>query len=227
MTEEEKLEKARPFLNGKFWALFESTGQVSAVAVNGYLTVVTEEFQKLFGYNEDECRGMHFKAITDPVDYDTDQKFYESLLRGEREKYTVVKRYIPKRGERFDAILYVRALHDDSSNEIVAVVSTITPLKHEVDNAIRSSMYSDVMERNAKEIIDSSHNVSQTVKSDVNGKDKSLLGRIGEWSLKFVESIKGLNVVQSILVAFLATLTVVGLMCWYYLGEILEAVSKQ
>lgn len=228
MTEEEKLEKAKPFLNGKFWAYFESSGNVSAVAINGYLAVVTKEFVTLFGYNQDECHGMHFRSITDPMDYDTDELLYQSLLRGEREQYTLVKRYIPKRGERFDAHLIVRALHDDSTKELVAVVATIVPKRTIVTTKIMSSTDPDTMERNAKDVIKTNKQVINDYYAydKRESKDKSLLGRIGEWSLKFVESVKGLNLTQSLLVAFLATLATVGVISWYYLAQILEAITR-
>lgn len=221
----------KPFLNGKFWALFNGVREPAVVIVNDLVAVTTREFCELFEYNADELIGMDFKAITDPKDYHTDKMLYDSLMRGERDSYTLVKTYLRKRSKPFDALLIVVALRTKEDSTEKAVVSIIKPLRHRITEPIYASDDPDTMEMNAKRIIDYSHEISvktnETAARIESIEDKRpFISRLGDWVLKLVDGIKGLNVTQSMLVAFLAALALAGFLLWQYFPQILEVLKQ-
>lgn len=220
----------KPFLNGKFWALFNGMREPAVVVVNDVLTVTNKEFCDLFEYGPDELHGMDFRAITDPKDYHTDKMLYDSLMRGERETYFLNKTYLRKFSKPFNALLIVQALRTREDTSEKAVVSIIKPLRNIVSEPVYASNDPDEMERNAKRIIDYSHEIS--VKASPKAgltqtEDKRpFLTRLGDWVLKLVDAIKGLSFVQCILVAFLALLTLAGYLAVMYLGQIVDHMTK-
>jgi PAS domain S-box-containing protein len=71
---------------------------MSHVALDGHLLRVNRAFCQLVGYTSDELLTMRFADITAPEDIGPDERLLAQTIAGERDRYTLEKRYIHKKG---------------------------------------------------------------------------------------------------------------------------------
>ena len=71
---------------------------MSHVALDGHLLRVNRAFCQLVGYTSDELLTMRFADITAPEDIGPDERLLSQTIAGERDRYTLEKRYIHKKG---------------------------------------------------------------------------------------------------------------------------------
>lgn len=90
-------------------ALLESEARLSATYNHALVGIAetdrtgrfirsNEQFSVMTGYDPDELRSMTFFDITHPADVDEDRRLFEEQWSGERDGYTLEKRYVRKDG---------------------------------------------------------------------------------------------------------------------------------
>lgn len=82
---------------------FQSTFEQAAVgiahaAMNGHFLRLNQRFCDIVGYTQTEIQAHTFQDLTHPDDLDSDLVYVRELLAGERQTYSMEKRYIRKDG---------------------------------------------------------------------------------------------------------------------------------
>ncbi len=83
------------------------------VGLDGRFIDVNEALCDMLGYSERELLAKTFQALTHPDDLENDVALVRALLRGERERYSMIKRYLHSSGRIVDAQLDVTLVSDD------------------------------------------------------------------------------------------------------------------
>jgi PAS domain S-box-containing protein len=109
-----------------FWQ--DSPIPKAIVGRDGVFKATNNAWYKLLGYSRAELVGRHFREITHPADLSIDQSEVERLITDpEADGYSMVKRYLGKRGAVVYVELYVAAIRTaDGTLEFFAV--SIVPL---------------------------------------------------------------------------------------------------
>ena len=91
----------------------------------------------LFGYTEDELRGISYKEITHPEDMDTGDQRLERCARGELKTYTYEKRYLHKDGHIIYGRVHNGTVYGSDGNPtiLVAQVEDLTRRRKAEDEA--------------------------------------------------------------------------------------------
>jgi PAS domain S-box-containing protein len=97
----------------KFRTVFEQSAVGMAfVLPDGRPWLVNDRLLEMLGYSREEMIRMSFSDFTHPDDVDTNRVFFQQLLAGERESYSLEKRYIRKDGSTIWCDLTVSCLRD-------------------------------------------------------------------------------------------------------------------
>lgn len=111
---------------------------VFMVSSSGEVMLANALCKKLLGYTPEEMKGMKFQTFTHPEDLEKDIHLLSQSLKGEREGYTLRKRYIRKDGSVLHAILNVRAIYSKERPEdtrFISVVQDATEVFKNIDTA--------------------------------------------------------------------------------------------
>lgn len=115
-----------------FRAIFEEAGSgMALVDLEGHPIATNAALREMLGYSEEELRKMAFPEFTHPADVDTDWDLFQELIRGERRRYRLEKRYIRKDGEVVSGRLTASLVRnvDGSPRYAVGMVEDVTELK--------------------------------------------------------------------------------------------------
>lgn len=115
-----------------FIATFEqSAAGISHVAGDGRLLRVNQEFCKMVGYTQEELLNMRFQDITPPDDIPADEALIRQAFAGQRDSYTLEKRYIHRDGHLLWVKLTVALMRDEEGQPeaFISVVQDITEVK--------------------------------------------------------------------------------------------------
>ena len=152
ITERVQAEWALAESERRFRSIFHNSAVGVALAdMEGRVVDANEADCAFLGYDLEELRGMHFSKFTHPEDLDRDHELFASLVRGERERYTIDKRYIRKTGEVVWGRVSLSLVRDDSGTPLYSVVvcEDITEAKRAEDGLKES-------ERRYRSLVDSS-----------------------------------------------------------------------
>lgn len=105
---------------------------MAIVGLSGHPLLVNAALERIMEYSESEMRRMSFAEFTHPGDIAIDSELFEELKTGRREKYTITKRWITKRGDVLWGLLTVSAIRGDDGT-IHAAVAVIHKLDHDLD----------------------------------------------------------------------------------------------
>ncbi|MGZ4334142.1 MAG: PAS domain S-box protein [Gaiellaceae bacterium] len=83
----------------KLRMVFDHAGIGISIGSNGMLTETNEAYQRMLGYTKDEMSRMHYTEITYPDDIDVDEVEAALVAAGEKQSFTVEKRYVRRDGE--------------------------------------------------------------------------------------------------------------------------------
>jgi len=113
---------------------------ITQVDLQGNLMLVNQTFCELVGYTESELLHMRFQDFTHPDDVHPDEALLQQTLRGERDRYSIEKRYIRKNGQPVWAHLTVAIVRraPDVPEYFVSVVQDISAIKA-AEAALRTS----------------------------------------------------------------------------------------
>jgi PAS domain S-box-containing protein len=133
VTEQRAAQRAVRRSAEQFRAIFEraGTGMAATWDNDGRLEWVNPALCELTGYTAEELVGMRFVELTHPDDVGSVIGLYRQLMRGERDRYQLEKRYIRKDGGVIWVRVTVSLVHDTSGGPAMAVslVENITPAK--------------------------------------------------------------------------------------------------
>ena len=80
-------------------AMFEQAAVGMSYGPHKLLTNVNQKYSDIVGYTKDELKQMTYIDVTHPEDVQKDVDYFEQLLRGDIETYTIEKRLIRKNKE--------------------------------------------------------------------------------------------------------------------------------
>ncbi|SNT27812.1 PAS domain S-box-containing protein [Noviherbaspirillum humi] len=158
---EEALAEAPPASGEEFRATFErAVVGMAHVAPDGTFLRVNQALCDLVGYSADELKALTFQHITFPLDLERDVALVDEILAGERQTYTLEKRYITKVGKVVWANLTVSALRDDAGRvrHFISVVENIHE-KKEAELALQrlNAELEQRVRQRTRELQDSNH----------------------------------------------------------------------
>ncbi|MDP3446847.1 MAG: PAS domain S-box protein, partial [Eubacteriales bacterium] len=81
------------------------------------VSYVNTAFSRMLGMTQDEIRSTIWKSYTHPEDLDKDHMLFQQMLRGEIDRYDLVKRYLRPDGEVVRAHLYIAILNRAQPSE--------------------------------------------------------------------------------------------------------------
>lgn len=113
VTEEQLAKHAGRDAEMRFRQVFEQSPiGLCLVTADGLLEKVNQSFELITGYSAAELSEMAFAEITHPADLEQDLALAGELFAGERDGYTMEKRYVRKNGEVVWVYLTVTMLRD-------------------------------------------------------------------------------------------------------------------
>ncbi len=113
---------------------------ISHVSLDGRLLRVNQTFCQLVGYSADELMQLRFQDITHPDDVAADLRMLQQSIAGERNSYTLTKRYRHKQGHWVWAQLTVAIIRasDGTPDYFISVVQDLSSLKA-AEQALRTT----------------------------------------------------------------------------------------
>jgi PAS domain S-box-containing protein len=132
VTERRRAEEAIAESEERFRSAFEHSAiGMALVSLEGRWTRVNPEVCSMLGYAESELAAMTFQELTHPDDLEADLTHVRWLLEGKLDAFTIVKRYIHKRGHVVWAVLAVALVRDRGGRPayFVSQLSDITEQK--------------------------------------------------------------------------------------------------
>ncbi|CAN7549274.1 PAS domain S-box protein [Brucella pseudogrignonensis] len=70
---------------------------IALVDINGHILRGNDAFAAMIGLPLVQAEGLHFRAFTHPDDLSADLDLFNAVLAGERDGYTIEKRYLRSR----------------------------------------------------------------------------------------------------------------------------------
>jgi diguanylate cyclase (GGDEF)-like protein/PAS domain S-box-containing protein len=113
----------------RFTATFEQAAVgIAHVALDGTWLNVNRRCAEIVGYPKEELLGLKFSDVTHPHDLDADWALVRELLEGERDTYSLEKRYFTKDGRLVWVNLTVSLVRkpDNNPDYFISVIEDIT-----------------------------------------------------------------------------------------------------
>ncbi|PZV06971.1 MAG: hypothetical protein DCF32_08495 [Leptolyngbya sp.] len=123
----------------RFRATFEQAAVgIAHMAPDGTWLWVNQTLCTLVGYSHDELLGLTFQAITHPDDLATDLDYVHEMLAGQRQHYTMEKRYLRKDQSIVWVQITVSLVRDEQQQPkyFISVIQDITAAK-QADETLR------------------------------------------------------------------------------------------
>jgi len=126
----------------RYRAFFElnAVGAAQVDPVEGRLLSVNEAFCRMTGYTREALLGKPFSAITHPEDREANFSEFQSLARGDFQRYSAQKRYIRADGQTIWAQVDATMLRDEKGKPLhsLTIIQDITERK-QTEEALRLS----------------------------------------------------------------------------------------
>lgn len=114
--------------NGLFKDIFYSLDfPMAIVGTNGKPMLVNSALERVLEFSESELQRMEFREFTHPADVETDAQLFQEIMEGKRDRYSITKRWITKRGYVVWGLLNVTSIRGNN-NDIIAVTASVKPL---------------------------------------------------------------------------------------------------
>ena len=141
ITDRKRAEQALQTSEARFRSYFEQGLIGMAVSTPGrQWTQVNDRLCEILGYSRDELLRMKWTDLTHPDDLERNLALQDRVLAGERQYYTLDKRFIRKHGTVVDATVFVRCFRhpDGSLDHILALIEDISERK-QAEEALAAS----------------------------------------------------------------------------------------
>ncbi|MEH6680291.1 MAG: PAS domain S-box protein [Sediminicola sp.] len=136
ISERKNLEKIAHENAKRFKNVFEfSPNGMGVVNTAGTWEMANKNLASIIGLNKEELMRSDFASITHPDDVHNDAELLKELIKGERESFSIGKRYIHKNGSLVHCILNVSSLKDEMGHthsligQIVDITDTVRSQK--------------------------------------------------------------------------------------------------
>lgn len=143
---------------------------MAIVGLSGHPLLVNAALERVLEYSESELRRMQFAEFTHPQDVSIDTELFNELVTGARDKYTITKRWITKRGHTVWGFLTVSPITGDDG-AIKAAVAVIHPIDAAGDVKVSRKLITPS---------DGNGNGGGTTKSDAMKKENFILAALRE-----------------------------------------------
>jgi PAS domain S-box-containing protein len=164
-------------------AIFDSAAVGIVLAdLEGHMIEFNPGLQEMLGYSAEELASKHFTEITHPSDVEADEALFQELLLGQRESYSLSKRYVRKDGSYMWGNLHVSLICDPQDEPVfsVALVEDVTERREAQQALIRSEKLA-LTGRLAASLAHEINNPLQSVIGSLDLADESLEeGKIGD-----------------------------------------------
>jgi PAS domain S-box-containing protein len=113
----------------RFRAVFDhALVGIGRVSPDGRWIDVNPALARMLGYTPEEMPGKTWGEMTHPDDLEASRRAFESVLRGERDSYSLEKRYLRPDGASVDAVILARAVRtaDGQLEYLTAVITDMT-----------------------------------------------------------------------------------------------------
>jgi PAS domain S-box-containing protein len=152
ITERTRAEEALRRSEARFRNIFDHTAVgLAHVSVDGRFLMVNPRFAELLGYSPEELESMTVWEISLPEDLPRELPLGEAVMAGERDDFTLEKRYRRKDGTVFWAQLKASAVREESGKVeyLVGVIEDIGPRKRlQAQLKRRNKLYRTLSETN-------------------------------------------------------------------------------
>jgi PAS domain S-box-containing protein len=125
----------------RFRVMFEAAGLgVALDDLGGHILESNPALQDMLGYTQEELRGMAYTEFTHPEDRAGEAILFGELARGERERYTIAKRYLRRDGGLVWANLTVSLVRgaEGEPRFAIAVVEDVSERRRIQEALVRS-----------------------------------------------------------------------------------------
>jgi PAS domain S-box-containing protein/excisionase family DNA binding protein len=132
ISERVRMEEALVASEQRFRATFEQAAVgIAHVAPDGRFLAVNQRLCDMVGYSHEELLARNFQNITFPEDLETDLTYLHQLLSGERQTYSMEKRYVCRNGSLLWINLTVSLVHEEPGTPryFIAVIEDISKRK--------------------------------------------------------------------------------------------------
>ncbi|GGA78223.1 hypothetical protein GCM10008015_18650 [Flavobacterium palustre] len=115
---------------------------------------VNKKLCQIIGYSEDELIKLTFQDITHPDDLEADLNLLEELINGNRDGYTMEKRYFHKSGQIIHAILGVSMVRDENGAILyfISQILDITAQKKFERQLAKTNAYNEALLNASSEV---------------------------------------------------------------------------
>lgn len=128
----ERSEAALRESEGRFQATFEQAAVgIMHIAPDGHYLRINKKFCEIVGYTREELQKLNFQSITYPNDLEADLVYFNDLVAGKMDTYSIDKRYVRKDGSVVWANLTVSGMRgqDGQLKYLMGFVEGITKRK--------------------------------------------------------------------------------------------------
>jgi two-component system, cell cycle sensor histidine kinase and response regulator CckA len=144
ITDWKQAEEALRLSESRFRAVFEyAPVGIGMFDLTGSYLQTNQALQQLLGYTAEELRGMNFQEVTHPEDLPENLRLRGELLGGQRQHYSIAKRYLRKDGGIVWAQVMM-ALMRDPRGEPQYMLATV------IDRTARKQAEEDLQESESK-----------------------------------------------------------------------------
>ncbi|MBZ0264546.1 PAS domain S-box protein [bacterium] len=145
ISELKKSEEQLKQSEDKFRKIFEkSRVGKSLTTPDGRLLQINTTFAEMLGYTKEEMENINFAEITHPDDIAESKHCIQTLLAGERDDYTMKKRYMHKNGEYIWASVGTYLLRDSAGAPVYFITSILN-----INDLVRLN---DALDKSNKEL---------------------------------------------------------------------------
>jgi PAS domain S-box-containing protein len=101
---------------------------IGRVTPDGRWIDVNPTLARMLGHTQEDMAGKTWGEMTHPDDLEASRQAFESVLRGERDSYSLEKRYIRPDGASVDAVILARAVRseDGKLDYLTAVITDVS-----------------------------------------------------------------------------------------------------
>ena len=179
LTHRKQVEAKLDATEERFRATFEQAAVgIAHIAVDGGWLRANQRLCDMVGYSREELLRLTFQDITHPDDLNGDLELFQAVIAGERDSYSMEKRYFRKNGSIIwiNLTVAVVRLRDGSPSYFISMIEDISARK-EIEETLRQSQKMEVVGQLTSSIAHDFGNFLNVIKGNLQILQLSELGR--------------------------------------------------